>query len=219
MTVKQCPKCGHERSDLDDPEIPDTQCPACGIYYFKYLNRKSELPTQHAPQKAKKETLAKDNFAFIKNASNYLRSKIKRLFNKIKLSHAFFIAFVAVVIMQINQDPDPQAIRAALEYQKQQEAACITDLRCTGEKYDSAIFSPCSRLIEQHAKYQFRWDGIRFSRLDWANPEKTKLIYFGDAVQFQNGFSAWQNMVYSCTYDIAANSITHVAVTPGRLPR
>jgi hypothetical protein len=31
-----CPKCRHERSDNDDPLIPDYQCPACGIIYAKY---------------------------------------------------------------------------------------------------------------------------------------------------------------------------------------
>jgi hypothetical protein len=45
MNITQCPKCGHQRGPLDDPEIPDIQCPACGIYYFKYLNQKSRLPT------------------------------------------------------------------------------------------------------------------------------------------------------------------------------
>jgi predicted nucleic acid-binding Zn-ribbon protein len=43
--ITQCPKCGHQRSPLDDTEIPDTQCPACGIYYFKFLNQKSGAPT------------------------------------------------------------------------------------------------------------------------------------------------------------------------------
>jgi len=36
-----CPKCGHQRNANDDSEIPEGQCPACGIYYFKYINQKS----------------------------------------------------------------------------------------------------------------------------------------------------------------------------------
>ena len=31
-----CPKCGHQRTEHDDPIIPDYQCPACGIVYAKY---------------------------------------------------------------------------------------------------------------------------------------------------------------------------------------
>lgn len=45
-----CPKCGHQRTSTDDSAIPDGQCPACGIYYFKYLNQKSVKPRATAPQ-------------------------------------------------------------------------------------------------------------------------------------------------------------------------
>lgn len=31
-----CPKCNYERIDEDDPQIPDYECPACGIIYEKY---------------------------------------------------------------------------------------------------------------------------------------------------------------------------------------
>lgn len=31
-----CPKCGYERTDKDDPLIPDYQCPSCGIVYHKF---------------------------------------------------------------------------------------------------------------------------------------------------------------------------------------
>jgi len=31
-----CPKCQHDRSDKDDPSIPEYQCPACGVVYAKY---------------------------------------------------------------------------------------------------------------------------------------------------------------------------------------
>lgn len=44
-----CPKCKHQRTDADDPAIPKGQCPACGIYYFKYLNQKSGEPRAIAP--------------------------------------------------------------------------------------------------------------------------------------------------------------------------
>lgn len=46
-----CPKCGHQRSAVDDPTIPDYQCPACGIIYAKFTLQNS----QHV-QAAKRET-------------------------------------------------------------------------------------------------------------------------------------------------------------------
>jgi len=52
-----CPKCGHQRTDNDDPNVPEGQCPACGIYYFKYLNQKSGAPRPMSPPpKPKTET-------------------------------------------------------------------------------------------------------------------------------------------------------------------
>lgn len=37
-----CPKCGHQRSDADDPTIPDYQCPACGVVYAKFTLQNSQ---------------------------------------------------------------------------------------------------------------------------------------------------------------------------------
>lgn len=31
-----CPKCNHQRTEHDDPLIPDYQCPVCGVVYSKY---------------------------------------------------------------------------------------------------------------------------------------------------------------------------------------
>ena len=36
-----CPKCDHVRNESDDLEVPAGQCPACGIFYEKFLKRKA----------------------------------------------------------------------------------------------------------------------------------------------------------------------------------
>ena len=54
-----CPKCGHERTATDAPNIPEDQCPACGIYYFKYIkyiNKKNDT-TKSKPQNHEKSTI------------------------------------------------------------------------------------------------------------------------------------------------------------------
>lgn len=43
-----CPKCGYQRNTNDDPQVPPGQCPACGIYYFKYIQQKSGEPKPKA---------------------------------------------------------------------------------------------------------------------------------------------------------------------------
>jgi hypothetical protein len=48
-----CPKCGHKRTDKDDPLIPDYKCPSCDIVYTKYGKPYSP------PPKIKQEPTAK----------------------------------------------------------------------------------------------------------------------------------------------------------------
>jgi hypothetical protein len=318
MTIK-CPKCGYQRSDRDDTTIPDTQCPSCGIFYFKVINQQNNPPPQYPhrsknatpkPEALKQKDVSKrsiqhanfmiagcnhenreslidryvragDPAILLRDPNNtHSRNAVKILtqsghhigyvpetdaqdvaktldsgntyratFTKIighdypipvvdvkfftpansqpdlppaksSLSPYFWVgifAFIVFGVVRSKKDARDYTATHAAEI-AQQEAACKTNLKCLGEKYENALLSPCSRLIERHAKYQFRWDGMRFSRYGWGNTDKTKIIYYGDAVQFQNGFGAWQNMIYSCSYDPGANKITDVAVTPGRLP-
>lgn len=52
-----CPKCGYQRSENDDLDLPQGQCPACKIYYFKYLQQKSGAPrTKVSPPKPESKT-------------------------------------------------------------------------------------------------------------------------------------------------------------------
>lgn len=37
-----CPKCGYQKTTTDDKVTPEGQCPACGIYYFKYINQQNK---------------------------------------------------------------------------------------------------------------------------------------------------------------------------------
>lgn len=34
--ITVCPKCGYKRQSKDDHEVPDYQCPDCGVIYAKY---------------------------------------------------------------------------------------------------------------------------------------------------------------------------------------
>lgn len=43
------------------------------------------------------------------------------------------------------------------------------------------------------------------------------ITYFGDRIQFQNGFGAWQYQTYQCDYDPLSDKILDVRIYPGRL--
>jgi hypothetical protein len=56
--------------------------------------------------------------------------------------------------------------------------------------------------------------GLKFDRAAWADKAKGTIIYTGDKVKFQNGFGAWQHMIYHCEFDPATKSIVDVEVAP-----
>lgn len=51
--LKQCPKCGHVRQPGDTS--PPEQCPACGIYFAKWLARDSFVPPALRAEEAEQE--------------------------------------------------------------------------------------------------------------------------------------------------------------------
>lgn len=108
-----------------------------------------------------------------------------------------------------------EAERAELE-------VCRQDLRCWGERYSIDAAVRCRRPVERLAKYDMRWsDGwteTKFPRMRWENQDKGLITYIGDKAQFQNGFGAWQNVIYFCTYDPATDSAVSAEMEEGRLP-
>lgn len=50
-----CPKCGHQRTQNDDPAIPDYRCPACEIVYHKY-GKPVAQPSHNRAETAGEET-------------------------------------------------------------------------------------------------------------------------------------------------------------------
>jgi len=108
-----------------------------------------------------------------------------------------------------------QAVVAELE-------ECRQDLQCWGERYLIDAGVRCQRAVERSAQYDMRWtDGWtepKFSRSRWENQDEGLITYIGDKAQFQNAFGAWQNVIYFCTYDPAADRVVNVEVEAGRLP-
>jgi glutaredoxin len=46
--IRNCPKCGYTRK-ASDAQVPDWQCPGCGIAYAKYLEQTQAPAVQRAP--------------------------------------------------------------------------------------------------------------------------------------------------------------------------
>lgn len=71
----------------------------------------------------------------------------------------------------------------------------------------------CTRLIELSARYDYDWNagllGNRFPVKRW---DGRRIVFAGNAIRFQNGFGAWQQMSYRCDYDTRTKAASIVYI-------
>jgi hypothetical protein len=105
--------------------------------------------------------------------------------------------------------------------QEQETIECRKDLICWAGRSRAFAERVCPDRIEAYSQYQFKWiNGFfssKFSDYKWGDEKSGSVILMGDALQFQNGFGAWQNIVYACEVNIDTSSIGVVEVVAGRL--
>lgn len=107
--------------------------------------------------------------------------------------------------------------QAAAADQKALDEACFGILKCIAEK--KLIFADvyCPEHIERLAHNSAKWtdEGFmekKFSRYRWSGEGPGNVTYLGDKVQFQNGFGAYINMVYSCEVDVVAERVVKAEI-------
>lgn len=150
----------------------------------------------------------------------------------------------AIVLLLIGQWIDPQPLtagdreavaaaqalgeqdrqleeQARAEAERQADMECRGSIQCWGDRHFVAASVRCTRPVERLASYSMEWtDGLleaKFSRFRWSPLGEGILIYTGDMARFQNGFGAWQNVVYECTYDPANEQVLDASAQAGRL--
>ncbi|MEN7526983.1 hypothetical protein [Cupriavidus sp. DL-D2] len=101
------------------------------------------------------------------------------------------------------------------------EAACKENPNCWGARFIEQASVPCSQAIERYSKFSFRWKDTptetRFPRAAWEDEPAGRIAFIGDRIQFQNGFGAYQDMKYICSYDIQGDRVISARVYEGRL--
>lgn len=89
---------------------------------------------------------------------------------------------------------------------KDEEAECLRldNPECYIAKHERGDYM-CAKAVEDSAKYEFKWtDGItepKFSSLSWYDKNRRLVTLYGHRAQAQNGFGAFKNIQYSCTYN------------------
>ena len=99
------------------------------------------------------------------------------------------------------------AIPLSAEEQARIDAECRSMLECWHERYRFAAENACTSALEARAKYDFQWTDTWSERkfdeklTKWKDQDKGHLTYFGDKLRLQNGFGAFQTVLYRCDYD------------------
>ncbi|MCW2478133.1 hypothetical protein J5224_03270 [Candidatus Symbiopectobacterium sp. NZEC135] len=115
---------------------------------------------------------------------------------------------------------DKQLHEARIAAEKEQqaraeEAKCMDDALCYASKHESGNYV-CQVAVEKSAKYQFKWtDGVlepKFSSYNWYNKDKKLVTLYGNRAQAQNGFGAFKNIQYSCTFNANTGEVLNVSM-------
>ena len=120
---------------------------------------------------------------------------------------------------------DAEAARAetaeAARERERERADRIRD--ATPQSAEVFVAVACVDPVERLAEYGVRWtDGVlepKFPMWDWHTRTSAERIvtYYGDKVEFQNSFGAWQPHIYECDVDILNRQVLAARAIPGRL--
>lgn len=120
--------------------------------------------------------------------------------------------------------PSTTTVRTAEDEEQErvaQEEACRADLQCWGDRKSLSATQACRNPIEGLAKLNYRWtDGwleSKLSRFSWNDRDKLIITYWGDKIEFQNGFGGWIAHTYKCIYDTENDLVIEASASPGRL--
>ncbi|WP_248769060.1 hypothetical protein [Pseudomonas sp. MWU12-2345] len=133
------------------------------------------------------------------------------------------IAFGVYSYFSSDSKPSTNEDKKVIAEQKAAaEATCRKDLNCWAEKHLAEASYPCQKAVEGLAKYSSEWTDktldMKFDHMRWGDEQKGVVIYIGDKIKYQNGFGAYQDSVYECTYDTTTKTVLDASARPGRLP-
>ncbi|RDT56966.1 hypothetical protein DXF93_00120 [Escherichia coli] len=130
---------------------------------------------------------------------------------------ADYVKFLAEQKTKAAEKAAHEELLAAQKEQraKEEEAECLRldNPECYISKHERGDYM-CAKAVEDSAKYEFKWtDGItepKFSSLSWYDKNRRLVTLYGHRAQAQNGFGAFKNIQYSCTYNADTGEVLSV---------
>ena len=121
------------------------------------------------------------------------------------------IALIIYMCSSPDTDQGGQATATA-ETEAEKELACRQNLKCWAHKNQPDAYLACVPRIQAGAKYTYEWTdgalGSKFPQHAWEDKEVGTVAYYGNKIRFQNGFGAWQNITYKCSYNPDAKTVS-----------
>lgn len=131
------------------------------------------------------------------------------------------IIFAAATIYFLNAGDSGSSKPVASAAAQAKLAACQADLTCWSSKNEDAAIAACQPAIESKAIHEVKWKDDApmgmFSRVGWGDAKHQAVRYIGDDAYFQNGFGAYDPVMYSCIFDPQSARVVNVDVLQGRL--
>lgn len=233
-----CPKC---KKEIDDNSI---ECPECGVIISKAKNRplhqhiiehQEPPPEKKVNPKLRKCPDCGGDLSFKAQTCPHCGLVLPKQNGCIGCLTLFVVLFVVVwgydKYTTFMNAPTPEAkVQQAINDEKQKiererqraeyNEKCKTDLNCWADKHSLKAIYAADKTIERMAKYQFEWtDGVlepKISRYRWLNIKNLTVTYLGDKIKMQNGFGAWQNMIYEIDYDPVNEKVLDIRLRNGR---
>lgn len=115
------------------------------------------------------------------------------------------------------------SISSGTEAKPAEESCQKDDLSCLGNKGVVTAGVYCQDAVEHLARHSVRWTdstfGLRFSRFRWTDKPGGAITYIGDKAEFQNGFGAYDPVIYQCDLANDSKTVLDARVSEGRLPQ
>lgn len=221
-----CPKCGYQRTNVDDKTTPTYQCPKCDVIYSKYIARQIYANAPSAPklpiQQKTSLLLSKKVLiplgivtilglvgAVLKLTEPQQKLTITKIHKKIQNEH---------VSTTRLHERNPSSPIFDLESLKQR---CADNVACLGPDLVLARVPGCQQFIEKQARYRYKWTNgflsSPFKLFLWVDNEHSVIRAIGDQLELENAFGAWQNHTYRCDMKISDGQVINIIVQPGRL--
>lgn len=114
------------------------------------------------------------------------------------------------------------AERTAAVLAERKEALCRSDLDCLAKRNLRNAILLCRSSIQASARWDYQWSAgdKLFGGYRW-NAKRTgdvrMIDFYGDHIELQNGFGAWVNYIYVCTYDPVGSRVLRIRLVPGHL--